>query len=211
MDAGSSQGMTSPCSLRIYARARAQHSCQSRPLSCYASRRRATRRAQGDKTNERKPHGDRIFHDALASAGVRTEGGPRLGPSGAALARRARLSGSLDRRAPHRAVGAASVARSAGGAGVAADQEHPPRPRRLPAALSPPRRTRQPRRDARSSLRRPAQFRRRRVRPAERLGDVQCRRHVRPEPRHDPRGAGDHPEDVDRGRARGPTRANSGR
>ena len=38
-------------------------------------------------------------------------------------------------------------------------------------------------------------------RPAERLGDVQRRRHVRPEPRHDARGAGDHPEDVDRGRA----------
>ena len=38
-------------------------------------------------------------------------------------------------------------------------------------------------------------------RPAERLGDVQRRRHVRPEPRHDPRGAGDHPADVERGRA----------
>ncbi len=34
-----------------------------------------------------------------------------------------------------------------------ADQEHPPRPRRLPVALSPPGRTRQPRRDARPSLR----------------------------------------------------------
>ncbi len=31
-------------------------------------------------------------------------------------------------------------------------------------------------------------------RPAERLGDVQRRRHERAEPRHDPRGAGDHPE-----------------
>ncbi len=35
------------------------------------------------------------------------------------------------------------------------------RPRRLPAALSPPGRTRQPRRDARSPLRRAAEFRRR--------------------------------------------------
>ena len=33
------------------------------------------------------------------------------------------------------------------------------------------------------------------VGPAERLGDVQRRRHVRPEPGDDARGAGDHPED----------------
>ena len=47
------------------------------------------------------------------------------------------------------------------GAGVFADQEYPSRPRRLPAALSPPGRTREPRRDARSPLRGPAEFRRR--------------------------------------------------
>ncbi len=153
------------------------------------------------QNDERKPHGNRLFHHALASAGVRLEGGPRLGPAGHPLARRTRLPGGLDRRAPHRAVGAAPGARPLAGAGVPADQEHPPRARRFPAALSPPGRTRQPRRDARPSLGRPAQFRRRGIRPAERLGDVQRRRHVRTEPRHDPRGAGDHPEDVDRGRA----------
>ena len=103
-------------------------------------------------------------------------------------------------------MGAASGARPAAGAGVLADQEYPSRPRRLPAALSPSGRTRQPRRDARSPLRRPAEFRRRGLGPAERLGDVQRRRHVRPEPRHDARGAGDHPEDVDRGRAVDPRR-----
>ncbi|WP_456661651.1 LLM class flavin-dependent oxidoreductase [Bradyrhizobium sp. LB13.1] len=46
-----------------------------------------------------------------------------------------------------------------------------------------------------------AQFRGRGQRPAERLGDVQRRRHERAEPRHDPRGAGDHSEDVERSRA----------
>ncbi len=72
------------------------------------------------------------------------------------------------------------------------------RPRWLPAAVSPSRRARQPRRDARPHLERATQFRCCCVRPAERLGDVQCRRHVRAKPRHDPRGTRDHPEDVDR-------------
>ena len=48
---------------------------------------------------------------------------------------------------------------------------------------------------------RPAQFRCRGERPAERLGDVQCRRHVRAKPRHDARSAGDHPEALERARA----------
>ena len=82
-----------------------------------------------------------------------------------------------------------------------ADQEHPPRARRLPAALSSPGRARQPRRHARPHLGRPAQFRRRRVGPAQRLGDVQRRRHVGRQSRHDPRGAGDHPEAVELARA----------
>ena len=124
-----------------------------------------------------------------------------MGPAGHPLARRAGLRRVLDRRASHRALGAASLARPAGGAGADADQEHPPRPRRLPAALSPPRRARQPRRHARPHLGRPAQFRRRRLGPAERLGDVQRRRHVGRQPRHDARGARDHPEAVELDRA----------
>ena len=45
---------------------------------------------------------------------------------------------------------------------------------------------------------RPADVRRGRVRPAERLGDVQCRWDVRNEPGDDPRGAGHHPAAVER-------------
>jgi hypothetical protein len=130
---------------------------------------------------------------------MRIERGPRLGLAGAALARRARLPGSLDRRTPHRTLGAASGARPDPGAGVFADQEYPPRPRRLPLALSPSGRAGEPRRHARSPLRRQAELWRRRLGSAQRLGDVQRRRHVRPEPRYDPRGAGDHPENVDAG------------
>ncbi len=45
---------------------------------------------------------------------------------------------------------------------------------------------------------RPADVRRCRVRTAERLGDVQCRRDVRGKPGHDSRGAGYHPAPVER-------------
>src|ERR1700732_623828 len=64
----------------------------------------------------------------------------------------------MDRRASHRAVGAASGARSLGDAGAPANQEHPPWPRWLPVALSPSGGAREPRRDARSSFRRPVEF-----------------------------------------------------
>ena len=110
-------------------------------------------------------------------AGERPEGRPRLGPADAALARRTRLRRGLDRRALHRAVGTASLARPADRPGAAADETPAHRPRRLPAALPPPRRTRQPRGDAGPPVRGPAEFRRRRVGPADRLGDVQRRRH----------------------------------
>ena len=44
--------------------------------------RAAPKPRQRKTTAKRKPHGDWIFHDAVASAGVRIEGGPRLGPAG---------------------------------------------------------------------------------------------------------------------------------
>ena len=105
---------------------------------------------------------------------------------------------SLDRRAPHRAVGAASGTGPAGRPGAVADEAAAHRPRRLPAAVSPPGGTGEPRGDAGSSVRGPADVRRRGVRPAERLGDVQCRRNVGGEPGDDPRGAGHHPAAVER-------------
>ena len=95
-------------------------------------------------------------------------------------------------------VGTASGARPAGRPGAAANETHPHRPRRLPAALSPPGRTGEPRRHAGSPVRRPPDVRRRRLRPAQRLGDVQRRRHVRRQPRHDPRSARHHPPPVER-------------
>src|ERR1700754_1591217 len=131
---------------------------------------------------------------------MRIEGRPRLGSAGDALARRARLPRGLGRRASHSTLGATSLAGPPARASLPADQEYPPRTRWPRAAVTSPRRARQPRGNARSPLRRPAEFRRRGERPAERLGDVQRRRNVRPEPRHDAGSAGDHPEDVDRGR-----------
>ena len=74
-------------------------------------------------------------------------------------------------------------------------------PWRLPAALPSPGRARQPRRHARPHLGRPSQFRRRRLGPAQRLGDVQRRRHVGRQSRHDAGGARDHPEAVELARA----------
>ena len=90
------------------------------------------------------------------------------------------------------------VAGPADRAGAAADEAHPHRARRVPAAVSPPGGTGEPRRHAGSSVRGPADVRRGRVRAAERLGDVPRRRHVRREPRDDPRGAGHHPAPVER-------------
>ena len=116
-----------------------------------------------------------------------------MGPPAYPLGRRTRLHRRLDRRAPHRALGAASRARLPGGRGAPADGDHPARPRRLPAALPPPGGTRQPDRDDGPAEPGPAQFRRRRERAAERLADVQRGRHVRREPRHDARGARHHP------------------
>ena len=131
-------------------------------------------------------------------AGEGPEGRPRLGPPDPALARRTGLRRGLDRRAPHRALGAASRARPADRPGAVADQAHPHRAGRLPAALSSPGGTGQPRRDARSPVRGAAEFRRRRVGAAERLGDVPRRRHVRRQPRDDARVARHHPAAVER-------------
>src|SRR5215218_7564240 len=83
-------------------------------------------------------HGVRLLRHALAPTGARPEGGARLRPADPALARRARLHRSLDRRAPHRALGAAPGARPPDRPGADADQAAPHRPRRLPAALPPP-------------------------------------------------------------------------
>ena len=143
----------------------------------------------------------RPVHDALAPAGAPPLRRPPMGPRHPALGRRARLFRGVDRRASHRALGAAPRPRPADRPGADADQADPPRPRRVPVALSPPGRTRQPGGDARSFGAGPAQFRRRRQRPAERLGDVQRRRQRRPAPRDDPRGARHHPQAVDRGGA----------
>ena len=71
--------------------------------------------------------------------------------------------------------------------GAAADQAHPHRAGRLPAAVSPPGRTRQPRGDAGSSVRGAAEFRRRRVGAGQRLGDVPGRRQFRRASRDDAR------------------------
>ena len=65
--------------------------------------------------------------------------------------------------------------------------------------------------DARPPVGRPAEFRRRRIGPAERLGDVQRRRHGRRQPRDDARGARHHPAPVERRTDRSNTRAGSGR
>jgi len=104
----------------------------------------------------------------------------------------------MDRGAPHRGLGASPGARSADRAGADGDKAHPARAGRLPIALSPPGRAREPGRDARSHGPGAAEFRGRRQRPAERLGDVQCRRHGRPAPRDDPRGSRHHPQTVER-------------
>ena len=159
----------------------------------------------------RNRHGIRIFRHALPSAREGAEGRSRLGPPDAALARRAGLRRGLDRRALHRAVGAASFARPADRPGAAADQAAAHRAGRFPAALPPSRRTRRPRGDAGSPVGRTAQFRRRRVGAADRLGDVPGGRHGRCQPRDDARVARHHPAAVERRTAVSPTRANSGR
>ena len=123
---------------------------------------------------------------------------PPVGSPDAALGRRARLQRGVDRRAPHRAVGAAPRARSARGAGAHADQAHAHRPRRVPDAVPPPGRAGQPRGDARPPRAGAAQLRRGGERAAERLGHVQRRRHLGPAPRDDARVARDHPAPVER-------------
>ena len=57
-------------------------------------------------------HGTGPVHHAVASAGAQPLRRAPVGPAGAALGRRAGLQRGLDRRAPHRALGAASVART---------------------------------------------------------------------------------------------------
>src|SRR3954469_10626164 len=71
---------------------------------------RARNRTRHKESKRRKgiTHGNRIFHDAVASAGVRIERGTRVGPRGAQVARSTRLSGGMDRRASYGAMGAAS-------------------------------------------------------------------------------------------------------
>src|SRR5712671_2667637 len=147
------------------------------------------------------PDAIRPVYDAFASAGVRPLRWSSMGPSDLALGRRARVQRGLDRRASYRTVGTASRARSLDRASIDGDARYPARPRRFPLALSSSGRARQPGRDARPHGSGPAQFWRRRQRPAERLGDVQRRRQRRAAPRNDPRGARHHPEAVDRGSA----------
>src|SRR5664279_942244 len=72
------------------------------------NRRIEQRRVTTNDSERNAHHGNRILHDALASAGVRIEGGTGLGSSGPALARRTRLPGGLDWRAAHRGMGEAS-------------------------------------------------------------------------------------------------------
>src|SRR2546421_6042919 len=140
-------------------------------------------------------------YDAFASAGVRPLRWSSMGPPDPALGRRARVQRGLDRRASYRTVGTAPRARSLDRASIDGDARYPARPRRFPVALSSSGRARQPGRHARPHGSGPAQFWRRRQRPAERLGDVQCRRQRRAAPRNDARGARHHSEAVDRGSA----------
>src|ERR1700733_14022338 len=84
-----------------------------RPLPTHTTPGVASLRPATDHKHWRTGHAARLFRNALASPGERPEGRPRLGPANAALARRTRLRRGLDRRALHRAVGAASLARSA--------------------------------------------------------------------------------------------------
>src|SRR5271155_3479542 len=145
------------------------------------------------------PDAIRPIYDAFASAGVRPLRGSSMGPPDPALGRRARVQRGLDWGASHGAVGTASRARSVDRASADGDPPYPARPRRVPAALSPSGGARQPGSHARPHGPRPAQLRRRRQRPAERLGDVQRRRLRRAASRNDARGARHHSEAVDRG------------
>ena len=136
----------------------------------------------------------RIRRSAASSRVIDGTSRPCAGPTSSGLAR-------LDRRASHRAVGTAPRARSVDRPSIDGDAPYPTRPRRVPIAVSSPGGARQPGGHARPHGPGPAQFRRRRQRSAERLGDVQRRRQRRAAPRNDARGARHHPEAVDRGSA----------
>ena len=64
---------------------RSKPSFRRKPGMVLACARDATAKSR-QTTGKRNTHGTRIFRDALASAGVRAERGPRLGPAGAAVA-----------------------------------------------------------------------------------------------------------------------------
>src|SRR5437762_10840678 len=83
-------------------------------------------------------NGIRPVHDAIASAGAQSLRRPPLGFADLALGRRAGLFRGLDRRAPHRAVGAAPGARPADRAGANGNQADPARAGRLPVAVPSP-------------------------------------------------------------------------
>src|SRR5215204_1100955 len=92
----------------------------------------------------------RSIHDAFAPAGARPLRWSPVGPADPALGRRARLFRSLDRRAPYRAMGAASLPRPADRAIVDGNQANPAGAGRLSAALPSPGRAGKPGGDARS-------------------------------------------------------------
>src|SRR6266481_3125947 len=165
--------------------------CEGAPPSLKMARYQPT---AGRVTNAVRP-----LYDALAPAGAWPLRGPSLGSANLALGGRARLYRGLDRRAPYRTLGAAPFARPVDRAGADGDPAHPARSRWFSAALPPSRRASQPCRHARSHGSGPAQFRRRRERPSERLGDVQRRRQLGATPRDDPRGPRHHSQAVDRG------------
>src|SRR6516165_5230538 len=81
------------------------------------------------------PDAIRPVHHALASAGVRPLRRSSMGSADLALGRRARLQRGLDRRAPHSALGASSLAGSVDRTILDGNAQYPARARRVPAAL----------------------------------------------------------------------------
>src|SRR3989442_1374936 len=113
---------------------------------------------RGSLLSQGGSHGLRIVHDAVASTRAQSVRRPPVGPAAASLGGRARLQRGVDRRASHRALGAAPVAGPAGGPGADADQPHAHRPGRISDAVPPPRRACQPGGDARPHGAGAAQF-----------------------------------------------------